>query len=260
MGLSNQRLIWLTAALNLRYIASNILITQSNTGALGGVMPVPKKVIPINRPSRMQEVYTTLLDWITEGKLHPGEKLLDKDVAQKLGVSRTPVREAFRRLEDKGLLETSAGCWTRVSPISLTEADQIYPVISKLEELVVSLSLNNLSAADFTRLENTNAALAAAIKSNHPVKASQADYRFHQILIEKSNNPYVIGILKDLKIQFRRLEVHYFGGAISASDSVNEHKRLLEALREGNSERAQQMIGLNWKSSMKRIRKTSDQK
>lgn len=221
-------------------------------------MPVPKKVVPINRPSRMQEVYTTLLEWITEGKLHPGEKLLDKDVAQKMGVSRTPVREAFRRLEDKGLLETSAGCWTRVSPISLAEADQIYPVICKLEELVVSLALNNLTDADVDRLEKTNHALAAAIESNQPVKASQADHLFHQILIEKTQNPFVNGILKDLKIKFRRLEVHYFGGTISASDSVHEHEQLIEALRQRDTETSQRLIRRNWENSMKRVRKAAD--
>ena len=64
-------------------------------------MPIPQKVMPINRPTIREEVYNTLLNWITEGKLAPGEKLLDKDVAANLGVSRTPVREAFRRLEDR---------------------------------------------------------------------------------------------------------------------------------------------------------------
>jgi DNA-binding GntR family transcriptional regulator len=221
-------------------------------------MPIPIRVIPINRSTIREEVYNTLLNWITEGKLHPGEKLLDKEVAKNLGVSRTPVREAFRRLEDKGLLETSAGCWTRVSPMSLNEADRIYPIICKLEELVISLCINKLTDADFNQLDQANKTLASAIKVNQPIKASQADYRFHEILIEKSNNPDLINILKDLKIKFRRLEVYYFRGCISAADSVHEHEQLLGALRDRNSESAQKMIRLNWENSMKRIRATSD--
>ncbi len=223
-------------------------------------MPIPKKTIPINRPTMREEVYNKILKWITEGDLHPEEKLLDKEVAKNLGVSRTPVREAFRRLEDKGLLETSAGCWTKVSPMSLNEADRIYPIICKLEELVISLSTNELTDDDFNQLDKANKKLASAITLSQPGKASQADYRFHEILIEKSNNPYLIDILKDLKIKFRRLEVYYFKGCISASDSVHEHEQLVCALRERNSESAQKLIRLNWDNSMKRIRASYDLK
>ena len=221
-------------------------------------MPIPKRAIPINHSTMREEVYNKILKWITEGELHPEEKLLDKEVAENLGVSRTPVREAFRRLEDKGLLETAAGCWTRVSPMSLNEADRIYPIICKLEELVISLSINKLTDTDFNQLDEANKTLASAIKLNQPVKASKADYRFHEILIKKSNNPYLIDILKDLKIKFRRLEVYYFKGCISASDSVHEHEQVVCALRERNSESAQELIRLNWENSMKRIRVASD--
>ncbi len=221
-------------------------------------MPIPKKTTPINRSTMREEVYNTLLNWITEGELHPGEKLLDKDVAKNLGVSRTPVREAFRRLEDKGLLETSAARWTRVSPMSLNEADRIYPIICKLEELVISFCITKLTDADFNQLDKANKELALAIRLGEPVNASHADYRFHEILIEKSNNPYLMDILKDLKVVFRRLEVYYFSGCISAFESVHEHEQLLGALRERNSENAQKLIRLNWENSIKRTRATSD--
>ncbi len=221
-------------------------------------MPIPNKAKPINRSIIREEVYNTLLNWITEDELQPGEKLLDKDVAKNLGVSRTPVREAFRRLEDKGLLETSVGRWTRVSPLSLNEADKIYPIICKLEELVISLCINKLTDADINQLDKTNTKLASAIKLSQSINASQADYRFHEILIEKTNNRYLIDILKDLKVAFRRLEVHYFRGCISAAESVHEHEQLLEALRERNSESAQKLIRNNWDNSMERIRATYD--
>ena len=221
-------------------------------------MPIPKTSAPINRSIMRDKVYTTLLNWITEGELRPGEKLLDKDVAKNLGVSRTPVREAFRRLEDKGLLETSAGRWTRVSSLSMKEANSIYPIICKLEELAIALCINKLTDADFNQLDKANQRLASAIQLSQPVNASQADYRFHEILVEKSNNPYLINILKDLKVEFRRLEVYYFSGCISASDSAHEHEQLLGALRERNLESALKFIRMNWNNSMERIRASHD--
>jgi len=70
-------------------------------------MPIPAKAKPINRLFMREEVYSTLLSWIMQGELRPGEKILDKELAEKMGVSRTPVREALRRLEDKELKDGS---------------------------------------------------------------------------------------------------------------------------------------------------------
>jgi len=69
-------------------------------------MPIPQGTKIINRSTLREEVYETILHWIMEGELRPGEKLLDSELAERLGISRTPVREALRRLEDKGLVET----------------------------------------------------------------------------------------------------------------------------------------------------------
>ena len=88
-------------------------------------MPLPSNNRPILRPSIREEVYDTLLSWIMDGVLKPGEKILDKDLASHLGVSRTPVREALRRLEDKHLVESAANRWTRISPILSDEPPMI---------------------------------------------------------------------------------------------------------------------------------------
>ena len=101
-------------------------------------MPVPFKTKPFNRSFMREEVYKTLLTWIMEGELRPGEKLLDKELAESMGVSRTPVREAMRRLEDKGLVESAANRWTRVSEVSIHESEKIYPIISLRENSIGS--------------------------------------------------------------------------------------------------------------------------
>ncbi|WP_022667480.1 GntR family transcriptional regulator [Desulfospira joergensenii] len=80
-------------------------------------MPLPANNNPIERPSIREEVYKKLLTWIMEGVLKPGEKIVDKELALHMGVSRTPVREAIRRLEDQDLVESAANRWTRISKI-----------------------------------------------------------------------------------------------------------------------------------------------
>ena len=217
-------------------------------------MPIPVNSRPINRFSMREEVYNTLLSWIMEGELRPGEKILDKDLAEKMGVSRTPVREALRRLEDKDLVESSANRWTRVAEISLEEPESIYPILWTLEELAVAQAIESLSVPDFNKMEEINLALDRALDAGDPVVASRADAQFHDVYIDRSNNPFLINILHDLKIRYRRVEVTYFAGSACAKDSVTEHHLILDALKSGNLVQVQSMIRSNWKSSLDRLK------
>ena len=200
-----------------------------------------------------EEVYKTLLSWIMDGELRPGEKLLDKELAESMGVSRTPVREALRRLEDKGLVESSANRWTRVSEVSIDEPEKIYPIIWTLEELAATQAIEVLTAEDFILMEKANDTLEKALNSEDPVKASLADIRFHDIFINKSNNPHLIGILRDLKIAYRRVEVTYFEKNASGTYSLDEHRRIVESFRAGELPAVRAMIRQNWQNSLKRL-------
>lgn len=215
-------------------------------------MPIPSKKQAVNRLSMREEVYNTLLSWIMEGELRPGEKLLDKELADNMGVSRTPVREALRRLEDKALVESSANRWTRVSEISRQEPKRIYPIIWTLEELAISVAAEYLTEKDFRKMAQANIALQKALEHPDPVKASIADVAFHDVFIQRSGNPHLIDILSDLKIKYRRLEVSYFEGG-AASESVEEHEYIIDALKIKDIRSAQSLIRSNWQNSLKRL-------
>jgi DNA-binding GntR family transcriptional regulator len=217
-------------------------------------MPIPLHAKQLNRSLMRDEVYSTLLRWIMEGELRPGEKLLDSELAEYLGVSRTPVREALKRLEDKALVEASANRWTRVTKITIAAAELIYPIIWTLEELALSTAMPRLTAREFAQMQQANADLARALKSHDPVNASKADARFHGVFIQASKNPYLIDILEDLKIKHRRLEVIYFEGTMCASDSVREHQKVLDALEANDVNGAKARIQNNWTSSLARLR------
>ena len=217
-------------------------------------MPIPVKAKPINRSFMRDEVYNTLLSWIMEGELRPGEKLLDKELAENMGVSRTPVREALRRLEDKELVESSANRWTRVSEISIKEPETIYPIIWTLEELAVSQAVKHLTRKDFKKMEQANTAMGKALDEEDPVKASMADIQFHDVFIKRSGNHHLVTILRDLKIKFRRVEVTYFEGSACAKYSLDEHYRILAALESQDMVLAQSLIRANWQSSLKRLK------
>lgn len=220
-------------------------------------MPIPQDAKISSRSTLSGEIHETLLRWILDGELRPGEKVVDSELAERLGVSRTPVREALRRLEDKGLIETAANRWTRVSLVSLDEVKRIYPLIWTLEALAVEMALPRLGRPEIARLAQANRELGAALVAKDPVRASQADARFHQVLIDASENPELIAVLANLKITLRRLEVLHFEASIVASESVHEHADLLETLREGRGlSLAQRLIRKNWQGSLARLLQT----
>lgn len=216
-------------------------------------MPIPVKPQPINRSFMREEVYNTLLTWIMEGELRPGEKLVDKDLAETMGVSRTPVREALRRLEDKDLVESSANRWTRVTHVSKKEPELIYPIIWNLEDLALTTAVERLAENDFKAMETANQELSEALAGQDPVQASLADIRFHDVFIERSGNYHLINILRDLKIKYRRVEVTYFEGYACARYSLDEHYRILDALRVRDLDLARSLVRANWQSSLARL-------
>ncbi len=200
------------------------------------------------------EVYDKLLTWIMDGVLRPGEKLLDRKLAEHMGVSRTPVREALRRLEDKGLVESSANRWTRVSEISVKEPEMIYPIIWTLNGLAASLAIGVLTDEDFKKMSRANKDLELALEKDDPVAASTADAAFHDVYIQRSQNAYLINILQDLKIRFRRFEINYFEGSPYARNSLQDHETIIATLKTGDIARAIETIHLNWQNSLERLK------
>ncbi len=217
-------------------------------------MPIPTNTKPFNRSFMREEVYNTLLSWIMNGTLRPGEKLLDKELAENMGVSRTPVREALRRLEDKDLVESAANRWTRVSEISIKEPEMIYPLIWSIEGLAVSLAINHFREQDFQKMRRANRTLAAALDHADPIEASLADIQFHDVYIQRAGNPHIAAILSDLKIKCRRVEVTYFDGSACSKQSLTEHEGILDALACGDVAQAQATIKANWQNSLDRLK------
>jgi DNA-binding GntR family transcriptional regulator len=218
-------------------------------------MPVPQGGKIINRSTLSEEVYRTILEWIMEGELRPGEKLLDSELAERLGTSRTPVREALRRLEDKGLVETAANRWTKVTFVSIEEVERIYPIIWSLEALAVELAFPHLGREELALMAEANRDLSAALAAHEPVRASRADARLHQVVIDKSGNAQLADILASLKMKLRRLEVFHFEVYVVAAESVREHAEFMAALERGRDlESAQRLLRLNWQGSLPRLR------
>lgn len=209
-------------------------------------MPIPASTTPVNRSLAREEVYRSLKQWIIELQLAPGEVLRDQELALQLGVSRTPVREALRQLEDEGLVITSFHKWTKVAPSRLEEIIEIYPVVAALEAAALELAAPRLAEADLHELETTNAALAQAIAVQEHQRATELDAQFHALIVRASQNAEIAKLLENLRPRIKRIELAHFGDQRMAPQSIQEHQTIIAALRAGDTQAAVQAIKQNW--------------
>lgn len=217
-------------------------------------MPVPELAPTLQRPILRESVYQQLRDWIVRGILEPGEQLRDQQLAQRLGVSRTPVREALRRLEDEGLVETAKNRWTRVRPVDLDEAQQIYPIRAVLDSMALKLSFPHLSKANLSAMREANARLKAALKKGDIPGAVEADSAFHDVYVRPCGNLELIDIIQGLRVKHHRLELTYFGSPKLGLVSVEEHAGIIEAVVAGDVRQAERRLNRHFHGALARLK------
>lgn len=217
-------------------------------------MPIPESTPTLERPILRESVYQQLRDWIVRGKLEPGEQLRDQELAERLGISRTPVREALRRLEDEGLVETAKNRWTRVRPVDLKEAEQIYPIRAVLDGLALRLAFPLLDKASLSTMRKANVWLRAALKNADIPAAVEADSAFHDEYVRHCGNPELIEIIRGLRVKHHRLELTYFGSPMLGLVSVQEHAGIIEAIVASDVEAAQQHLHRHFHNALARLK------
>lgn len=212
-----------------------------------------KGVEKIQRTFVRDEAYIVLRDWIVEGKLEPNQKLRDKDLAEQLGVSRTPIREALLRLEDEGFVQTKPNSSTTVSPMDLGNALNLYSIVWSLENLAITQSFEFISPKHIEQMVEANERLLKALKTKNAALAVEADKEFHLVYIELSQNNELSHILAGIKQKLKRLELYYFKEVKNVYSSYEEHLQIIKAIKKKDLTLALNAIEANWKASFSRI-------
>jgi DNA-binding GntR family transcriptional regulator len=208
-------------------------------------MPVPSAHAATARTLLRDQAYTRLRDAILDGTLEPGEQLKDAELAEWLGLSRTPIREAVARLEEYGLVDTKPQSFTRVAPLSARDARDAFTVYAALEALAASLGVPRLTAADLETMRAANRDFANALTADDVDAAIAADDRFHGVLVQASANREIARSLERLLPKIRRLERARFG-SLAGRRSVEQHERIIALCAAGEAEQAAEAIRENW--------------
>ena len=211
--------------------------------------------------ARPQEVYEQLRALIIDGRLAPGTRLVETDVASRLGVSRTPVRGALQRLQQEGYVVDSPTLQqTRptVAPLTSEDAHELFLLVGALEGLAAFRAALGAAAervALATDLTEINDAFRAAAEASRPDHARifELDERFHRCYM-KAAGPRVRSLHDTVKPQAERYERLYVSMLTSElHTSVAEHRAIVKAIRSGNAPAAQAAVETNWRNAAERL-------
>jgi DNA-binding GntR family transcriptional regulator len=200
---------------------------------------------PLPRASLRDQVYEVVLRAIVGGDFAPGRQIRDLEIAQSLGVSRTPVREALQRLVDEGLVETTPGAATRVTLIDAAAVRNIYPIVGALHALAVRLASPRIGPAEVEALARANEEFAAAVGEGRIAGALAADDAFHGVVLDAAANPELRRTLDRLMPHIRRLQLTQFTSA-PAKRSIRQHREIVAACRRGRFDDAARTVEENW--------------
>jgi DNA-binding GntR family transcriptional regulator len=217
-------------------------------------MPVPKNFVSPVRMSAKERAFSQIQRWIIDGTLQPGEKLIDAELAESLGVSRTPIREAFQLLEVQGLVSTHPGKETKVTEIEKDDIFKMYSTMAALQALAAEVTAKSIVPEQIEQLRAINLDFASTIKSGQAYQAMEADEQFHNLIVELSDNPYIASFSASLQIHIRRFKYVFLKQPITATQaSVDEHASIIAAFEKNDSDRAQAMMKQNFIRPMKEL-------
>jgi DNA-binding GntR family transcriptional regulator len=203
----------------------------------------------INRRLLREDVYGEVFQRIVHGGLAPGMRVRDTAIAEELGVSRTPVREALVRLSEDGFLNADAGRGFRVRALALDEVLDTYPILWTLEGLGLRSSAP-LTAAQIERLDKLNAVLAGA--GDDIPRRIALDEEWHHALLAGCRNRELMRLVDGMKRRMHVYEHHYWQDA-SIEQSVREHDRIARAVAAGDVDAAVAGLEDNFRGTMQRL-------
>lgn len=210
-------------------------------------------MIKINDTSISKQVVRALRQQIFSGQMKPGEKVPESKIAEEMGISRGPVREALLVLEQEGLVETSPRRGSRVIRITIEDIREIYTLRALLEGFAVTLFMDNLADERIDLLENALEELAQAVANKDVIDISRKNLAFHEIVLAHSNHGRLLSSWKSLQAQSRMLSSMTTEYYLGLEDLYRHHVELKDVIRSGNKKKARKAFEKHILDSMDQL-------
>ena len=188
------------------------------------------RITSIKRPSLHKELIDRLRNMIIEGVLAAGEKVPERALCEKLGVSRTPMREALKVLAADGLLTLEPNRGARVRAITLDDLEEVFPLMGALEALAGELACANISDTQLIELRKTHELMLECFHASDMSGYFRHNQRIHEIIMDAAGNSTLSSMYQSLAVRIRR--ARYLANMSSErwQQAVEEHEEIIVAL------------------------------
>jgi len=198
---------------------------------------------PIERHQTLREkILETIRDAILKGNMKPGERVSEPELAERFGISRTPIREAFRQLESEGYLEVIPRKGAVVASLSERDVEEFYAIKTILEGFAAKMAAENLTAKDIERLESINERLQQIAQDGDVKTFFRVHNEFHEVFIKAAGNEKLYEMINQLVMRFKRLRLASLSQPGRMEISVEEHRNMIQAFKNHDGDRADSLV------------------
>lgn len=216
------------------------------------------KVPGLVHKSLVQTIVESLEAKIIEGELKPGERLVEQTMCELLGVSRAPLREAFRILENHAFLENRQRKGVYVSTLSRKEAIDIYRIRANLESLATFLAVKEAGPALADELRAINAVMKEASAAGDHERYVENNLQFHEMLVLACGNARLIDMLRRFNKHTARYRIQVLNTPGKYQESIRRHEDLIDAIARGDAEGAERIRRTAVLANIPLVEKTFD--
>ncbi len=203
-----------------------------------------KRLLPVNldsyKPLR-ELVLDAIREAIINGTLKPRERLMEIQLADELGVSRTPIREALRKLELEGFIVMVPRKGAYVADISFKDIADVYEIRAALEGLAAGLAAERITDEELEAMERHLVEKADAISHHDMERLVEVDAKFHELIYRSSRNERLLPIMNNLREQIQRFRATSLAYPGRMKQSLEEHRAIVEAIQARDSAMARQL-------------------
>lgn len=197
---------------------------------------------PITRRALHDEVVQRLRDMIVEGELMPGERVPEREVCERFGISRTPLREALRFLASEGLVDLQHNRGARISRLTPESVDEMFQVMEVLEGLAGRLAATRATDAQIALIEELQAQIVGYHARGELAGYFRPNQRIHECIVEAAGNPFLTNIYRALSVRIRRARYMANLSQERWDQAVAEHEQILSALKDRDGIKLEQLL------------------
>jgi len=201
---------------------------------------------PVDKPLTLRErIVEFIKDAVVSGRLKPGERVPEQEIAANFGISRTPIREAFRQLETEGFISLIPRKGAVVSPITDKDVVEFYAIKSLLEGYAARTACPALTPRDIKRLEGLNTAMKKCADKGDVKGFFRLDNQFHDTFLKACGNDKLCTLVHNLVQQFERFRVTALSLPGRMKDSVGQHDDIIQAFKDSDAALVETLVRAN---------------